>query len=586
MHKELNDQREARGEKEESEIDLSAEVEKERLAEKFEESGSALPDSKNQVEVLEKTAAAIPIPPSIKFIRQGESDRYLVARVQPNPNPGMTIRKENVREWIRSQGCESWFLYDEKISLFLREVPRLEKPKEYVFAERKDCHAEVQISPDRLKAWIRVSPAFGGSPVTESLVRRTLEEQGIHFGIDDQLLRRIVSAGGCEKELVAKGIPPIPGEKAKFEQLVHESSHKGIPQEREDGTVDYKDLGLFLSVTKGTPLLRRLPPAEGTPGTGVDGNPIPAPAGKDRPLHAGVGAAISAEDPNLAIASRSGQPNFSDFSVRVDETLELETVNPATGDVDFDGSVLIRGPVEAGFTVRAGQDLTVLDTVEGANLSAGRNMVILSGVYGRHKSELRVKGNLQAKFLSECSVYCGGNVEISDLLAHCNVVCEGALHLGTSGGKGQAYGGRLIASREVRARILGSVSEAPTLVEVIPPPVLTLRRVETKCKIDSMQNDLERLKKNLQSTKNAPSGGKDARAIDMEERAAVIEDQLEELRKEQAEIQEKFDAARKGKIKVDQVGRGVTLHVGSVRQVVEFEMMDVLLQESQEGTQT
>jgi uncharacterized protein (DUF342 family) len=580
MDKDLNNQRATQGASENIDRGPEFEVEKEMPAEKT-PSDSEVPET-----AIDDNVADIPVPPSIKFVKQGEADRYLVAQVQPSEDFGVTILKENVQKWIEGQGCEDWFMHDEKIALFLREVRRLEKPKEYIFAERKDCNLEVQVSADRLKGWIRVSPSFGGNPVTEPLLRRALEEQGIRFGINDELIPQIVLNGSCEKELVAKGIPPIPGENAKFEPLVHESSHKGVPQEREDGRVDYKDLGLFLSVTKGTPLLRRIPPTGGIAGTGVDGNPIPAPAGKDRPLHAGTGAAISKEDPNLAIAGRAGQPNFTDFSVKVDETLELDTVNPATGDVNFDGNVLIRGPVEAGFKVRAGVDLTILDTVEGANLSAGRNMAILSGVYGRHKSELRAKGNLQAKFLSECDVYCGGNVEISDLLAHCNVVCEGSLHLGTYGGKGQAYGGRLIASREVRARILGSVSESPTLVEVIPPPILALRYHETKSKIESMQKDHDGLRKNLQSLKNISSGGKDMRIREMESRAAVLADQLEELRKEQAEIQEKLDAARKGKIRADQVSRGVTLRVGSARQVVESDMLDVFLQEPPEATKT
>lgn len=503
-----------------------------------------------------------PIPSSIQFMRKGPDDNFLVAVVEPNQYFTSDIPISEIQGWIRKQGCDGWILQEETIWLFSRELRKLEKTKEYFVAERKDCKIEIQVASDRLKAWIRVSPAFGGTGVSEPLLRQALKNHHVCFGINESLIQQIVQDGQCDRELVAEGIPPTRGEPVKFEPLVHESEHKGIPQEGEYGRVDYKDLGLFLSVAPGTPLLKHIPPAMGSPGSGVDGVPIPAPPAVDRLPHPGIGTALSKEDPDVIVATRSGQPYFFDNSVRVDPTLEIDSVGPSTGNVDFEGNIIIRGPVESGYDVKAGQDLTVLDTVEGANLTAGRNMVLLTGVYGKSKSEISVAGNIEARFISDCTVRCGGNIEVADLIGHCSIECEGIISLGQNGGKGQIYGGRLVAMRGVYAQILGSVSETVTLIELAPPRDLMQRLIRVEDQIDANRRTLEIMEKHLQP------GGEDSRAGEYAEKAAGIRETLTALKKEQAILQEKANASRKGRIKAAVVHRGVTLRIGKARETI------------------
>ena len=180
---------------------------------------------------------------------------------------------KSIQAWIRQQGCESWHQDENVVSQFARQARHLEETREYV-AQRKDCCVSVKVSPDRLKAWVVVTQAFGGNPYSEALLKETLEAHHVKFGIKEDVLQDINKNGWTEKRLIAEGESPIEGKKAKFVPLVEESSHRGIPQEREDGSVDYKDLGLYITVSEGTPLLRHFPPTAGTPGKGVNGEPI------------------------------------------------------------------------------------------------------------------------------------------------------------------------------------------------------------------------------------------------------------------------------------------------------------------------
>ena len=510
---------------------------------------------------------SIPLPFCIRFSKKGPANQYLIASVEPNDDFPLGIARDTIRGWIREQGCEDWWIDEEAIAHLSREVNRLERTREYTVAEQKDCGIEIQVAADRLKAWIRVSRSYGGTPLTEALIRQALEEHQVNFGINEELLRQILQEGECERVLIAEGVPPLPGENARFEPLVHESTHKGAPQERADGTVDYKNLGLFLSVAPGTPLMKRIPPSEGTPGTAIDGNSIPAPQAFDRSPHAGVGTAISDTNPDVVVATRAGQPYFEDNSVRVDQTLEVASVNPSTGNVSFDGNIIIRGPVEPGFKVEAGQDLTILDTVEGADLVAGRNLSLITGVYGRSKTNITVEGNLEARFLSDCTVRCGGNIEIIDLIAHCNVECGGILYVGKHGGKGQISGGRLLALREIRAQILGTVSEASTVVEIGPSRSLIHRKARVDEKLDAFEQELAGIEKELIDIEIRPQG-REQMGETLHRKAAELFEAIGELKKEQEMLQGKLEASGNGRIRAEEVHRGVTLCIGPRRQTV------------------
>ncbi len=511
----------------------------------------------------------------VHFLRQGISEELLVAAVEPSFDDPGRYAVSDIKDWIRAQGCGDWLIYDDAVLQLAHEIRRIERRKEYILAERKDCEIEIQVSQDRLKAWIRVSPSFGGVALTELLLRQTLADRHVAFGIKEELLQQILHEGSSERTLIAEGIAPTQGESARFEQLVLESDHKGVPQEREDGTVDYKDLGLFVSVAVGTPLLKRTPPSEGIPGTGVDGNPIPAPAGADHALVPKSGTAISKDDPDIIVATKIGKPSYLENSVRVDPNLEINSVDPSTGNVAFEGNILIRGPVEPGFTVKAGQDLSILDTVEGADLIAGNNIFLLTGAYGRNKSNIAAGGNIEARFLSDCTVHCGGNIEVSDLIAHCNVECEGSAMIGMHGGKGQLFGGKLLALGGVQARILGSNSEAATMVEIAAPRALLVKKTKTDQAISSTKADFELTEQKLLAIEDFENEG--SKAKNFSSKLGDLSRKLNELKNEQMKIQQKLSKLIRARIKAAQVHRGVTLCIGDVKQLVSDLTTDVSL---------
>ena len=67
----------------------------------------------------------------------------------------------------------------------------------------------------------------------------------------------------------------------------------------------------------------------------------------------------------------SGHVILENDKIFVSNVLELVNVDNSTGDIDYEGDVVVNGNVLAGFTVKATGDITVSGIVEGATVIAG-----------------------------------------------------------------------------------------------------------------------------------------------------------------------------------------------------------------------
>ena len=82
------------------------------------------------------------------------------------------------------------------------------------------------------------------------------------------------------------------------------------------------------------------------------------------------------EDGTKLISQVSGHVQLEGDKVFVSNCLELVDVDASTGDIDYDGSVVIKGNVLAGFSVKAAGDISVSGIVEGATLISGGNITL------------------------------------------------------------------------------------------------------------------------------------------------------------------------------------------------------------------
>jgi len=101
-----------------------------------------------------------------------------------------------------------------------------------------------------------------------------------------------------------------------------------------------------------------------------------------------------------------------------------------TGNIDFPGSVIVRGSVHEGFRVFAKGSLTVQDLVEEAVLSAEGAVTIQQGVKGRKNAVIRARTNIACLLSENAMLMAVGDIVIERSALNCRIKCNGALTIG------------------------------------------------------------------------------------------------------------------------------------------------------------
>ncbi|MFT2090884.1 DUF342 domain-containing protein [Paraglaciecola sp. 2405UD69-4] len=340
-------------------------------------------------------------------------------------------------------------------------------------AEKKDNKIECIIPEDKLSVTIKITCGYGDAPPKPALLKRLLADNGIKRGISIKRLRALIrecataKPGESLQSLVAKGLPPRKGKPSQFVPLVPNALERLLaPQETGGKRVDMRDLGAIISVKKGAEILRRTPPTDGRDGYFVTGEVIKATPGDWVNFRMGDGTVMSDHDENLLIADISGMPKFKEQKMWVDDIYTCKGVNVGTGNVNYDGSVLVNGDVTEKMEIVATGDVTINGFIESATIKAGGDIMITEGAMGKvndaateYSSKLIAKGNIYAQHGQGLDIHCQGNVNIGRQIAHSKIYCKGKVTVGAADlPKGNIFSCNISCQGTVTAGTFGAVS--------------------------------------------------------------------------------------------------------------------------------
>jgi uncharacterized protein (DUF342 family) len=297
-------------------------------------------------------------------------------------------------------------------------------------------------------------PKVGGMLIDMDEITRYLDEQGIKAGIKKQNLVEALSSGRFKEPIVvAEPILPTPGTDATVEYKVKISEKHG-PVINEDGRCDFKNILSLTSVKKGDVLAIKIEAVPGKPGQEISGEPISAPLTKDIVLPCGKNTKIS-EDGKSLIANIDGKVILSAEKLCVEPVYEvIGNVGPATGNIDFVGTVLITGSILDGFAVKAGEDILVRDAVDGGRIEAKGKVEVIKGI---RKAQVRA-GEVRANFIE------GSNISAKKIAITGDVVLSEVSAEGFSARK--IRGGRVRCSLSITSDEAGSSAGIKTRLEV------------------------------------------------------------------------------------------------------------------------
>lgn len=348
-------------------------------------------------------------------------------------------------------------------------------------------YGDYRISRDCMSVEAVFYPGFvGTTQLSEDEIKSDLANLGITTGIDESVIKSFVENNNYfERNIIATGIAPREGKDGVITYNFNVDL-KPTPKMNDDGTVDFHTLENVNHVVKGDVVATLTPEDKGTPGTDVLGRAILPRKVKRVLFRHGKNLTIS-EDGCSLITNVSGHVQLEGDKIFVSNVLELVDVDASTGDINYDGSVMVKGNVLAGFSVKASEDITVSGIVEGATLIAGGNITLNRGVQGMNKAVIKAGGNLVSKFLESAQlVEVGGNLE-TDSILHSKVNAKGSIT--ATGKNGLIVGGEVKSVVLVQAKNFGNEMGTNTVVGVGVDPA-------AKKRVDEIKADLLKLGSN------------------------------------------------------------------------------------------
>lgn len=317
----------------------------------------------------------------------------------------------------------------------------------------------IDFSDDKVEAYLTILADKDEFP-SHAQIMRAITEKKICFGLDEPLLKKIADTKeAVRKALIAKGIAPVYGKDASIEwklKLKENAAFKIPGTDR----VDFKRTNLSESVQAKQALAIKTFAEAGTDGKSVLGEPVSS-FGKDIDLPRGRNTSLS-EDASTLYSDISGSAFIENDLIHVDKIYHVKgNVSYATGNIKFDGPVVIEGDVLSGFWVEARDSIYIGGNVEAAKVYSHQGDVTVNfGVLGKGRAKILAGGNLKCGFLQDAVVGVRKDVIVQRYVINSDVTAGGVVNV--SQNEGIIRGGSITAEKGIIAKEIGSSRGAPT----------------------------------------------------------------------------------------------------------------------------
>ena len=502
------------------------------------------------------------------------------AKVYPAVGEGIPIVIEDVVGKLQDRG-----IMEPDMDIIAVVVQKADimwvKVGDFIYNPANDALSSLEVTEEGMKAYIKVmEPGPGGADMAVDDIRGFLANNSIVYGILDDSIQEFEDFPIFDTPvLVAEGTPPVHGAEAKVIYNFETEPDKIHIQEREDGSVDFKELNKYQNVVKGQPLARKVSPEPGKDGRTVYGRYIPARDGND--LEIGLGKNVSiADNGATVVATASGHVMLKSGKITVETVLVIPgNIDGRTGNVNALGSVVIKGNVEDGYSVTAQGKIEVSGYVGKANLNAGGDIIVSRGINGGEGKEfghITAGKSIWSSFIQNAQVDAGEFVIVSagivnsDVVSQKKVLCKGR--------RAKIVGGHVRASEEVNAVILGSAGGSETLIEVGFDPKakeeieqLIEQRNAVEAERDTVDLNLQGLKRQVRMQRRRLSKEKEQLFDELRKQHNELHKKLQLVDEEIRKRREYLDSLQThGKVSAaKRVLAGVILRIRDVEYVVK-----------------
>ncbi len=349
----------------------------------------------------------------------------------------------------------------------------------------------LKVSDNKLEARIRLKTDITGKITPDDIIG-ILNQKNIIYGVVSlEQLTAFLNTGSNEEKpfLAAKGKPATLGRDASIEYHF-ETDHLKAGTINKDGNIDFRERGESPRVQRGDLLATKTPMKSGEPGIDINGNPILVPDTNDTNLKCKEGTQLS-ENGLEVHAVIDGQPNLTvagDLCVFAELIINGD-VDFNTGNIDFDGNVVVKGAIIDGFTIKCGN--LNANEIFGAKIFAIGDVHVSGGII---RTQIKAEGNVNAKFIMNSNIKSFGSVLVEKEVIDSKIRSSGNF-IAT---RGKIISSFISAKMGFESMEIGSDASNPCRINVGMDENIKKRIQEFNYTITDKKQILENLQKNYE----------------------------------------------------------------------------------------
>lgn len=262
-------------------------------------------------------------------------------------------------------------------------------------------------------------------------LQQALQGNKIAYGLDVEAIVGVLKklGGGTLKVdecvLIAQGRRAEPGRggSVEFEVSISDQAEFTAQDVESMSKVDYRNSVSFSTVNIDDVVARLVPPTDGQQGVSLSGKLLPTKPGKPARIKAGEGVKL-AEDGIRFVATRQGRPALRKGQIRVLPVLDIPgDVDLATGNIKFDGHVIVAGHVQDASTVTCGS-LHVRGSIGAAIVTVATDLRVDGGINGKGEAKVVVGGEARLGHVNAVDLEVKGRLAVKREIVGSTVRCE------------------------------------------------------------------------------------------------------------------------------------------------------------------
>ena len=233
-------------------------------------------------------------------------------------------------------------------------------------------------------------------------------------------------------------------------------------KESESGAIDFKERGFIHNIEAGIQIAHFMPEKPAIDGLDIYDTVMEANYDEDPCYKLGKNVTVDPDGIVIRSGIRGILTNHNN-TLSVSTVAEIDKVDLSTGNIEVNGSLIIKDNVAPGFIIKTEGDILVRGNIEDAQIECAGNLIVSGGIIGGTNSSIRVNGKIFSSFIRNANIVCKGDI-LANQLVNAEIACNDRVVV--LEGKGVIIGGNIKALNGVWAKSIGSMSESKTTITV------------------------------------------------------------------------------------------------------------------------